>query len=710
MEKGFTLENGESRLNVMPYFPNDTSRLSGKRMQNTGKQTLAFAEAGTEIAVSATYTGFSAAVTLPEGANSVAFTLSGDVQTVTADGQTVTVTLTDGTAVEYAVQSFSDGVYELDYAGLSVAVSSVRDGYRITYTADEAVAAKTQQIVLALAGTVTEANNGAQTRNAGESLPNTSYYMDAGVYSNYPSTNYGSSDRGLVGVDATMGICRTYVKFNLSTIEDIPYDRILSANYYVRELTAYTTPFHAQAHLVTGAWTEDGITWNNKPSYDSEVLTTVSLDWSNDLGEIHSRNRYDFYITKAVLAWLRGMPNYGIMIKSRIEGEVSCRALATREYSIYVPVLSVTYTTDTTSMDNIGIVDGGEYYIQNKQSGYYLTAEGTANYSNVIQRNFNSENLGQKWKVERVGALSGEEEADYYRLIPMSSINADVSIVLDVAGNADGADVRMALMSASMGQQFKFIRNWDGSYKIVTRQSSDEKGLRTQANTNSYGGNIDLWTQSVDWTKSDDWTLHPILKGDADVYSFTESDDYNLNTEQYTAEMVEYLEGMGYSTYSIVDEESAIAYAYSSLDSIFVFTGHGGLGCLAFKNNTFLTATETSGNTIAISRKPHNDFAKMKLAIFACCMAGLDDSENNSNLVGMMYRKGTHFVSAHTDLQYSPVNDEWLQKVLYYCGQGKTIYEAMTYADSYVYSLYGGSVGNTNQRHLLGDSSLRIDL
>ncbi len=703
MEKGFALENGESRLNVMPYFPNDTSRFSGKRMQNTGKQTLAFAEAGTEVAVSATYTGFSAAITLPEGANSVAFTLSGDVQTVTSDGQTVTVMLTNGTAVEYAVQSFSDGVYELDYAGLSVAVSSVRDGYRITYTASEATVAENEQLVLALQGDVSDPSNGVQTRNAGGSVP-ASAHMDAGVYSNYPNTNYGSSDRCLVGVDATMGTCRTYIKFDLSALSQITsYHQVLSANYLVRELTAYDTAFQAQAYIVKAAWTESGITWNNKPSY-TEILTTVNIDWS-DSSVVHTRNWYDFYITRAVLAWLQGIPNHGIMIKSRVEGDVSCRAFASHQYatSSYLPSLSVTYTTDVPNMDNIGIEDEATYYIQNKRSKYYLTATGTANGANVNQTALVEGSANQKWKIS-------VESNGYCRITPLNATSRSLAAV----SNADGANVQLATNSSSTNQQFKLSRNWDGSYKILLYTSA--RGLRTEDHNKTDGGNVNLWTRTDDLTKSDDWTLQPIAKGAADVYSFTDEVNGNNYTWQYTASLLTTFQEMNYYANDRKNETAFSGFSSLSTSSIFVYRGHGGPGYVIFSDSSCITASNhiPNSNYYALDTKSHNDLAQLRLAAFIGCSTGMDDTNPSylSNLVGIAYRKGAHYAFGGIDTSATHTNSVWTQQFISNCAEGMTIYDAMLAADDYLYTTFGSNVnmGNSNQRHTLGDNSLRLDL
>ena len=55
------------------------------------------------------------------------------------------------------------------------------------------------------------------------------------------------------------------------------------------------------------------------------------------------------------------------------------------------------------------------------------------------------------------------------------------------------------------------------------------------------------------------------------------------------------------------------------------------------------------------------------------------------------------------------------EKLKNYCNVGdvlhKTVYEAMNKADDYMYATYSTNLnwGNGNQRHTLGDNSLRLD-
>ena len=127
------------------------------------------------------------------------------------------------------------------------------------------------------------------------------------------------------------------------------------------------------------------------------------------------------------------------MLKSRTEESevVNNRTFYSHDSSaafVYLPHLIITYMKgDETSMDNIGIENGTQYYIKNKASNRYLTALGTSNNSNVTLTDWTG-NDNQKWTVQY-------QNNGYYKLIPANATN----MVLDTSGgnNADGVEIQL---------------------------------------------------------------------------------------------------------------------------------------------------------------------------------------------------------------------------------------------------------------------------
>lgn len=697
--KGVTLSCNGDALTAAPVLSDGQAAFTRERDALLTKKSLAFSNETETVTYTPTHTGYYINVSL-QGGLPFALDMGGDIATAVVSGNRAVFTTTEGYTAAYSVAAYDVNGQPADTAGLQFAITAIgEEAYRLTISS-ATTAQKVQSADLVIEATVANAADNANTRsgNSDSEVVPLGGYQDAAVYSNHPNTNYASELRSYVGVHETRGTGRAYYHFDLDVVSDIPYDRILSANFFLRELSAQTTSFQAVAYVIQDEWSETGITWSNRPNCFDEKLCTVNVEGA-DAPPGGSRFQCDFYITSAVMAWLQGIPNRGIMVKSRVESEGNCRTFANYEY-IYMPYFTITYSTDTYSMDNIGVVDNAEYYIKNKHSMLYLTAGGSSNGSTVTQKSWTGADA-QKWKVT-------PQDSGYYKLSPANAPQK----VLDNRDSSSAGNVpmRIAGSSPSTSQEFNFIRNWDGSYQIVSRISNDARGLCAEDNNTNENGVIIQRSHTINWVKSDDWTLEPVAKGVADVYSFTGVDFDGLDTTQFEEDMRDYLNAMNYTAEPHIDSSSEDAYDRLSTDSVWIFTGHGGDSCVWFKNNDYISASEyyEDGNWFCVTNKFHNELAKLELAVFACCQTGLDDTVNNSSMVGVMYEKGTRFVIAWTDIEYSPHNDDWVIQFLGYCAEGQTIYEAMNNADNYLYEHYTESVnfGNAVQRHILGDNSL----
>lgn len=702
--EGVSISFGNNSLTAKPVLSGGVSSLSRTTANSAVKKSLSFGNDSATANYTVSNTGYYATISIV-GGTSFSFDVSGNIASVDTEAYCTTFTMQDGNAVAYSLADLNINSQYADFSNVQVTVLSAESGtYRMTYTVNAATTQRLESVQLTVEAEAftAESATGGATRDSSDNVP-ASYCIDTTVYSNYPTNNYGSAIRCLVGVDGTMGKSQSYYRFDLSQFSDIPYDRVLSANLRLRELTGYDSSFQAVAYIVQTDWTETGIYWNNRPNCFDEKLGTVNVEWA-DPATGGSRAYYDFYITSAVMAWLQGIPNNGIMLKSRVTTNVNCRAFGSSEYSAYLPQLTITYSTETQSMDNVGIVNGAQYYIKNKHSNLYLTANGTAVGSAVLQKTW-SGLAAQKWTVESTGT-------GYYYLRPNNASGK----VLDNSESTNENNLPMVITSrtTSTSQQFKFARNWDGSYRILSKISGGARSLCAKGNNTTNGGVICHRSHTLNWTKTDDWTLEPVVKGSASVYSFTYDDVYKLNTAQFAPQMVRALSNMGYTTYNRVDRSYLNAYNDLSTNSVWVYTGHGGKSCLQFKDGWITATEEFDDNEARIIDARHKAFSQLNLAVFASCETGMDDVTNNTNMVGLTYQKGAHFVIAHTDWTLSPDSDVWLQEFLRNCSQGQTIYEAMDNADTYIYEhpdMYDEtagyiSYGNATQRHVLGDNSL----
>ena len=105
----------------------------------------------------------------------------------------------------------------------------------------------------------------------------TPYYPsdDAFVLKNCSNANYGSRADLIVGRHVVTGRYQTYLKFDLSLLSGSIID---SAALKLYKSGYSTDTSNVNLYRVTGDWNEETITWNNKPSYDSTVISSTSVN------------------------------------------------------------------------------------------------------------------------------------------------------------------------------------------------------------------------------------------------------------------------------------------------------------------------------------------------------------------------------------------------------------------------------------------------
>ena len=137
------------------------------------------------------------------------------------------------------------------------------------------------------------------------------------------------------------------------------------------------------------------------------------------------------------------------------------------------PAAKVTASFDTTKT----------YTFKNKNSGLYMTAEGTSNLSNVSQQPLDTTGQTSYWKLEDKGG-------GYYMI---KSAAGNVYLDLNEGKTAMGTNIQVYQNSNSNAQQFKFLDNGDGSYIIATKPTGGRSCVEI---TNAYenaGANVQQW-------------------------------------------------------------------------------------------------------------------------------------------------------------------------------------------------------------------------
>ena len=116
-----------------------------------------------------------------------------------------------------------------------------------------------------------------------------------------------------------------------------------------------------------------------------------------------------------------------------------------------------------------------------------------------------------------------------------SALAGGSSFVLDVAGKKadDGTNIDLYQPNNGDNQQFKFVQNSDGSYKILTKISGDKSAVEIENGSMDYGANVQQWT--VNGFNCQDWQLIPvtlpisgIIAKDLVVYDGENSADWSI--------------------------------------------------------------------------------------------------------------------------------------------------------------------------------------
>ncbi len=542
--------------------------------------------------------------------------------------------------------------------------------------------------------------------------------IDAPVYSNRSNTNYGSSLAMLIGGNDTYGYGRAYIKFDISYLDSqgIAYTDIISASLNFtenQEIEGEAGLATIQAYLVKEPWDETSITWNNCAEYYyGEMIGCTNAGYNQ--AYYMAENPCKIYITKAVMAWLQGMDNFGIMLKEK-EDEYYNRFYSS-EYTAPNDSLYVTINYSDESADNIGqgIENNKSYYIVNKKTGKYLTALTNTTGTQITQQEFRDDYATtQQWKFTQTsGAV--------YR-ISLGTTNRNLK---NSAGTL-GSNILLGTVAATTAQTWKVFRNWNGTYRFQSQLSPYGSIKATQDVTN-----ITQHQYLCDFSHEDEWTLIPVNKGTASFFDF----DVDINTTFGTVTMTDMASDIaGYSSATVTTNGMA-SDGFQTLQNsgLFYFSGHGEPGVLNYMTKNQNTGKNESQGHIVVSNDllekwpgysldslNANALAGLQLAIFSSCDTGRDailgEYPNycyiDENMTGKTYWLGAHNVISHFHSTFQPYDTRWLTSFMTHVLLGRSLKTAKQKADYNVYDTYMVTsnepkpYGNMNERHDLGDES-----
>lgn len=225
----------------------------------------------------------------------------------------------------------------------------------------------------------------------------------------HPSTAYGyGSSTGYTGTVYAgtfgSGMYRSYIKMeSLPTLKngDMIVDAKMNLHLYQN---GFYKDMYVNAYYISESWNQSTLTWNNKPSFESNVVDYEKFK-TNDPDAWH-----DWNVTTCVKRWYNGESNNGIMLKVPNEStEDQCASFYSANYpasSTPRPVFTITYRNnkgleDYWTYSSFSVGTAGTAYI-NDYSGNLVFVSSDASTANgysaaSVQHIYNGYMAGEKY-------------------------------------------------------------------------------------------------------------------------------------------------------------------------------------------------------------------------------------------------------------------------------------------------------------------------
>ncbi len=190
------------------------------------------------------------------------------------------------------------------------------------------------------------------------------------------------------------------------------------------------------------------------------------------------------------------------------------------------PITTTAPAETTAPVQPSELQDGAIYMLKNVNSGLYLNVDGgtAANSTNVQQWNGGAGNASS-WKA--VSAGNG-----YYTLL--SQVGDGSTYVLDVSAKSteNGANIEIYTNKGGDNQQFKFVKQDDGSYIITTKITGDASCIEVNAKSTEAGANIQQW--EVNGGANQKWILESVSQEPVQTTQTTTTAVQTTTTTQAT--------------------------------------------------------------------------------------------------------------------------------------------------------------------------------
>ena len=154
---------------------------------------------------------------------------------------------------------------------------------------------------------------------------------DTYIASGYAGSNFFQTHLLETGQTSKAGIMRSFMQFKLPELKSA--DMVVSARLLLTCYSQNNVSKQVNVHRVTSAWSDQTVTWNNRPSYDEKIADFAIF--GDTTGKV-----VDFDITGIVKDWYTNGTNYGVMIKDSTEEGHYNEFLASTLWQLHMQVIA----------------------------------------------------------------------------------------------------------------------------------------------------------------------------------------------------------------------------------------------------------------------------------------------------------------------------------------------------------------------------------
>jgi len=144
-----------------------------------------------------------------------------------------------------------------------------------------------------------------------------------------------------------------------------------------------------------------------------------------------------------------------------------------------------------------------KYMFKNSNSGLYMEVKdaSASDNANVQQWGADGSSNHNTWSLKEFGD-------GYYYIISQLADGKTYYLNIEGGSGNDGANAEILTNNKTSSHLFKFVKNTDGTYNILTRASKDKCGLEVIKAETSNGSNIQQWT--INGASCQNWVLETI--------------------------------------------------------------------------------------------------------------------------------------------------------------------------------------------------------